>query len=108
MNLQDAQAAVAIQRAANLQLWFRLTLVLIGAVALTALAFRDRVAYLFASPEQAAEWRATDAMLTHIQMFHVACPDSNLSADDMQRWTAYAQQKGWTPYPRAGAGCVDP
>jgi hypothetical protein len=43
-----------------------------------------------------------------LKTFNVACPTAVLSVADRQRWTAYAAQHGWGPYPQAGADCVDP
>jgi hypothetical protein len=43
-----------------------------------------------------------------LMAFSVACPDAVLSALDRRRWVAYAADRGWTEYPQAGAGCVDP
>lgn len=63
---------------------------------------------LFLTDDQAADMRATDALLDKVTMFSVACPPANLSAADQQRWASYTQSKGWTPYPAAGPGCVDP
>ncbi|HEX4171775.1 MAG TPA: hypothetical protein VHY82_04785 [Acetobacteraceae bacterium] len=40
--------------------------------------------------------------------FNVACPTVVLSVADRRRWVAYAANHGWTDYPQAGAGCVDP
>ena len=40
--------------------------------------------------------------------FSVACPTIVLTVADQRRWGAYAANQGWTDYPRAGAGCVDP
>jgi hypothetical protein len=63
---------------------------------------------MFLSDDQVAAMRATDAVVAQVKMFSVACPPANLSAADQQRWASYAQGKGWTPYPAAGPGCVDP
>jgi hypothetical protein len=40
--------------------------------------------------------------------FNVACPTAVLSVADHRRWVAFAANHGWTDYPQAGAGCVDP
>ncbi len=40
--------------------------------------------------------------------FSVACPNAILSVADRRRWVAFAANHGWTDYPQAGAGCVDP
>jgi hypothetical protein len=43
-----------------------------------------------------------------LKAFNVACPTMVLSVADHRRWVAYAANHGWTDYPQAGAGCVDP
>jgi hypothetical protein len=43
-----------------------------------------------------------------LKAFNVACPAMALSAADQRRWVAYAANHGWTDYPQAGEGCVDP
>jgi hypothetical protein len=43
-----------------------------------------------------------------LKAFNVACPTAVLSVADERRWAAYAAGRGWTDYPQAGAGCVDP
>ncbi len=43
-----------------------------------------------------------------LKAFNVACPTMVLSVADHRRWVAYAASHGWTDYPQAGAGCVDP
>jgi hypothetical protein len=43
-----------------------------------------------------------------LKAFNVACPAMVFSAPDQRRWVAYAADHGWTDYPQAGAGCVDP
>lgn len=43
-----------------------------------------------------------------LKAFNVACPTMVLSVSDQQQWTAYAASHGWTDYPQAGVGCVDP
>lgn len=40
--------------------------------------------------------------------FNVACPSMVLSVADRRRWVAFAANHGWTAYPQAGEGCVDP
>lgn len=40
--------------------------------------------------------------------FNVACPTMVLTVADQRQWGAYAANHGWTDYPQAGAGCVDP
>jgi len=43
-----------------------------------------------------------------LKAFNVACPKTILSVADQQRWVSYAASHGWTDYPQAGEGCVDP
>ncbi len=43
-----------------------------------------------------------------LKSFNVACPSRVLSVADQRRWVAFAANHGWTAYPQAGAGCVDP
>ena len=43
-----------------------------------------------------------------LKAFSVACPDAILSVADRRRWDANAANHGWTDYPQAGTGCVDP
>ena len=43
-----------------------------------------------------------------LKAFNVACPSMVLSVADRARWTQYAADRGWGPYPQAGADCVDP
>jgi hypothetical protein len=43
-----------------------------------------------------------------LKAFNVACPTMVLSVADQRRWVAYAANRGWTDYPQAGEGCVDP
>jgi hypothetical protein len=43
-----------------------------------------------------------------LKSFSVACPTMALSVADQRRWAAFADNHGWTAYPRAGEGCVDP
>jgi hypothetical protein len=40
--------------------------------------------------------------------FSVACPAMVLTVADQRRWSGYAANHGWTEYPQAGPGCVDP
>jgi hypothetical protein len=40
--------------------------------------------------------------------FNVACPAMALSPADQRRWLTYVADHGWTDYPQAGVGCVDP
>jgi len=43
-----------------------------------------------------------------LKAFNVACPTMVLSVADQRRWIAYTASHGWTDYPQAGEGCVDP
>ena len=43
-----------------------------------------------------------------LKSFNVACPTTVLSLADQRRWVAFAANHGWTEYPQAGEGCVDP
>jgi hypothetical protein len=43
-----------------------------------------------------------------LKTFNVACPTMVLTVADQRRWNDYAAKHGWTDYPQAGAGCVDP
>jgi hypothetical protein len=43
-----------------------------------------------------------------LKAFNVACPAMVFSVPDQRRWVAYTANRGWTDYPQAGAGCVDP
>ena len=43
-----------------------------------------------------------------LKTFSVACPTMILSVADHRRWVAFAANHGWTDYPQAGEGCVDP
>jgi hypothetical protein len=43
-----------------------------------------------------------------LKSFNVACPTIVLSVADQRRWVAFAENHGWTSYPQAGEGCVDP
>jgi hypothetical protein len=43
-----------------------------------------------------------------LKVFGVACPRTVLSVADQRRWVAYTANQGWTAYPQAGEGCVDP
>ena len=43
-----------------------------------------------------------------LKAFNVACPTAALLVADRRQWTAFAANHGWTAYPQAGNGCVDP
>lgn len=50
----------------------------------------------------------SDVQFNNVSVFQVACPTIAFDAADQQRWVKLADRHGWTPYPQAGAGCVDP
>ncbi|HEY6439330.1 MAG TPA: hypothetical protein VIY55_04880 [Acetobacteraceae bacterium] len=43
-----------------------------------------------------------------LKAFNIACPTMAFSVTDQRRWVAFAANHGWTAYPQAGEGCVDP
>ena len=43
-----------------------------------------------------------------LKVFSVACPTTIVSVADQRQWAAFAANHGWTDYPQAGLGCVDP
>ena len=43
-----------------------------------------------------------------LKVFSVACPAMVLAVADQRQWAAFAANHGWTDYPQAGLGCVDP
>jgi hypothetical protein len=45
---------------------------------------------------------------SNINIFHLACPDTDKSAVEQRRWAAYAAQNGRLLYPEAGSGCFRP
>ncbi len=63
---------------------------------------------LFMTADQIAEQRAPDSMLTQANVFQVACPGSDVSAADRDRWATDAAFNGWPRYPEAGPGCFRP
>lgn len=64
---------------------------------------------LFYTEGQIAEMRAPDdAMLAHVEIFHVACADPTASAADRQYWADFAARNGWPGYPQAGKTCFRP
>jgi hypothetical protein len=59
--------------------------------------------------DQIAEARPhDDAMLSRVDIFHVACGDTTTPAAEQGRWAAYAAQNGWPMYPQAGETCFRP
>jgi hypothetical protein len=43
-----------------------------------------------------------------LKVFSVACPTMIVSVADRRQWVAFTANHGWTDYPQAGEGCVDP
>ncbi len=85
---------------------------LMMAIMISPCFLADTIGYcvnrLFYSADEIAEMRPFDPMLANFRIFHVACPATNLSATEHERWGSYAAQRGWPPYPEAGAGCFKP
>jgi hypothetical protein len=65
----------------------------------------ERLCY---TANEIADRRAPDSMLTHVRIFQVACPASDMPAADRERWAGEAAQHGWPLYPEAGTGCFKP
>jgi hypothetical protein len=63
---------------------------------------------VFYTADEIADRQAPDAMLTNINIFHVACPGTGMPVAEQGRWAADAASNGWPPYPEAGAGCFKP
>src|SRR5579872_740432 len=63
---------------------------------------------LFMTADQISEKQAPDSMMTRARVFHVACPASEISAAERQRWATDAAFNGWPEYPQAGPGCFKP
>jgi len=64
---------------------------------------------LFRTAGQIAEMRKPDeAMMARVDIFHVACTDKSMPAEDQRWWTSYAAKNGWPMYPRAGETCFRP
>src|SRR4051794_30720499 len=49
----------------------------------------------FYTADEIAMRRAPDEILTQVNIFHVACPDTGVSAEERGRWATYAVQHGW-------------
>jgi hypothetical protein len=64
---------------------------------------------LFMTADQIAAKQVPDpTMMREVQVFRVACADSDVSADYRARWDTFAAQHGWPRYPEAGPGCFRP
>ena len=63
---------------------------------------------VFYTSDEIAERRAPPPILTNINIFHVACLDTKLSATEQARWVSDAAVHGWPLYPQAGARCFKP
>ena len=65
----------------------------------------QRVLY---TSDEIVDRQAPPAILTNIAIFHVACPDTKLSATEQARLVSDASVHGWPLYREAGAGCFKP
>ena len=64
---------------------------------------------LFLSADQIAVRQVPDqTMLSRVNIFHVACIDTNVPTAERERLTGFATQQGWPRYPEAGPGCFNP
>ena len=63
---------------------------------------------LFLTADEIAAKQASDAILTQVRIFSVACPDTSMTMAEQERWAASAAQRGWPSYPEAGPGCFKP
>jgi hypothetical protein len=59
---------------------------------------------IFYTQEEMAD-RTAGFILRKIDVFRVACPESDASAS---YWAVYAAQNGWQMYPTAGPSCFKP
>ena len=48
------------------------------------------------------------AMMSRVNIFHVACVDANAPAAEQKHWADVAARKGWPQYPAGGPGCFRP
>lgn len=78
-------------------LWPAIMLVMLGLVSVT-------LARLAQPPFDPA----VAAMLKHTKTFGVMCPSAEMTNEEHQQWVSYVAAKGYSAYPAAGAGCVDP
>jgi hypothetical protein len=67
-----------------------------------------RIERLFYTADEIAARQVPDTVLSNINIFHVACPDTGTPAAEQSQLAAYAAQHGWPLYPEAGAGCFKP
>jgi hypothetical protein len=63
---------------------------------------------LFYTANEIVDRQKPDTILRYINVFHVACPDTDTPAVEQRRWVAYAAQHSWPLYPPAGAACFNP
>lgn len=63
---------------------------------------------IFYTANQLEERQPTDALLSKIRMFDVACPASHASPQERGQWASYGVEQGWPLYPPAGPGCFRP
>lgn len=63
---------------------------------------------LFYTADEIANTQAPETILAKVDIFQVACPDTDMPAAEQERWAAYAAERGWPLYPQAGAGCFKP
>jgi hypothetical protein len=71
--------------------------------------FGHCVQRLFYTADQIAAKQVPDnTVLRQVNIFHVACADTDLPAAEQRRWAAFAAQRGWPLYPQAGPTCVNP
>jgi hypothetical protein len=64
---------------------------------------------LFLTADQIAVKQVPDdTVLRQVDIFHVACADTDMPASEQGRWAAFAAQRGWPLYPQAGPTCVNP
>lgn len=73
----------------------------------------DQIGYcvqrLFMTADQiAAQQVPMGEMMSRMNVFHVACVDSQASAADQQRWADVAARNGWPRYPEGGSTCFLP
>src|SRR5690242_14083524 len=52
----------------------------------------------FYTADQIAERRAPDPIMSNINIFHVACPDTRIPEAERGRLATYATQSGWPLY----------
>ena len=63
---------------------------------------------LFYTADQMAERAAPDTIMSQIHKFDVACPTTDMSVTEQEKWARYAVQQNWPMYPQAGLRCFNP